>query len=66
MCRNYQQTENLRKAVDLYRYCSQYVKRNNIVSQQTLGQTCLEMAELIAENAEMMRVRAMREQRHAH
>jgi hypothetical protein len=54
--RNYERTEHLRKAVVLYRYCAKFIKDNQIDSQQQLASTCLEMASLVHENAEMMRV----------
>lgn len=62
-CREYQQTEGLRQAVSLYQYCSKFIKSNNLVQQLGLAAACTQMAELIIENSEMMRVGAMKAQR---
>lgn len=44
--------------MELYRFCARFIKENELrgKAEQELAKTCLEMASLVQENAEMLRV----------
>lgn len=60
-CRNVGCTENLRQAVVYYRYCAKFIADNGLTNEKQLAETCLEMASLIQENSEMIRVTQQRQ-----